>query len=146
MEQWIQETRQILQRSPTGALPLSEILEELRRSGIHLASRDRWLLAILEERTETFGVVRIPRGPWALQTRTLEEIAILQDPWIVLKEVPERRLDGEEVFLGRVREGIRAWGEFLDQGSPSEVARWIRANLEGTLACRAFLSGSRPGR
>ncbi|MFO8173987.1 MAG: hypothetical protein ACQET1_03500 [Gemmatimonadota bacterium] len=139
MEQWIQETRQILERSPTGALPLSDIREELRRSGIHLGARDGWLLTALEARNDLFRIVRASAGPWASGLLPSEGVTILEDPWIVLQEFPSRGFGLGEQILARIRETVQALGRCVDDGSPSGVARWIRVNQEGARTCRALL-------
>lgn len=130
MEHWIQETLHILQRSPTGALPLSSIREELNRAGIRLGNRDPRLLAALERRKELFRVIRIPPGPWTLALSLPAVTGPLREPWVTLREPPPREPRFGEDVVHRIREAVQVWGETLDERSPSAVARWIRANLE----------------
>lgn len=140
MDHWIQETRQILERSPTGALPFSEIRAELKRAGIHLGGRDRWLLTALENRGDLFRIVPCPGGPWSYRPSPLTSPPIPEDPWIVLQvnSATEAGMGGQ--ILACIREAVQAWGRRLDDGSPSGVARWIRANREGARSCRALVS------
>lgn len=141
MEHWIRESRQILDRSATGALPLSELKEELARAGVRLGSRERWLLTALESRRELFRIIRVPPGPWTLGPWRTEEIPALDDPWIVLQGGTPSGFGPEEQILGQIREVVRVWGLGLDDGSASGVARWIRVSQEGTSTCRALFRG-----
>jgi len=140
MDHWIQETRQILERSPTGALPFSEIRTELRRAGIHLGGRDRWLLTALETRRDLFLIVPGPGGPWAWGSSPPAFSPFQEDPWIVLQEDSHANVGMRDQILARIREAVQAWGRRLDDGSPSGVARWIRANREGARSYRALVS------
>ena len=141
MEHWIRESRQILERSPTGALSLSDLKAELERAGIQVGSRERWLLTGLEARRELFRVVRGPTGPWRWDGNMGAELPSVEEPWIILQERTRGRYGPEEAILDQVREAVQAWGRFLADGSPSGVARWIRVNLEGASAFRALFRG-----
>lgn len=140
MEYWIQETRQILERSPTGALPLSQIREELKSAGIHLGARDQWLLTALDARKDLFRILRPMAGPWASGALKSERGSLLDDPWVVLQDFPSRGFGLGEQILARIREAVQAWGRCVDDGSPAGIARWIRANQEGSRTCRALLN------
>lgn len=138
MERWIEECREILERSTTGALPLSALKEELARAGIRVGSRERWLLSALEGRNDLFQIVRMARGAWAPDPAISVEIPVLEDPWIALRKSVPSAPGPCQPLLSGLRESIQAWGRCLDDGSPSGVARWIRANEEGTSTSRVL--------
>jgi hypothetical protein len=138
MDSWIQSVRHVLERAPTGALPLSAIAEELKREGTALNARDPWLLTKLTEDRESFRVIPVPRGPWADGVGEKGDRSWPDDAWIILKCPPERGYGRNEEARGRIQEGFQAWAREMDAASPASVARWIRANLEGARICRAL--------
>ena len=141
MDHWIEAVRRILERAPTGALPLSSIAEELKREGAFLNPRDPCLLSKLTGDQKTFSVIPVPGGPWADGVEKEGNTPWSGDAWIILKRPPERGYGRGEEVRNRIQEGFQAWAREMDGASPVSVARWIRANLEGARICRALATG-----
>jgi len=147
MEDWLNAVRRVLARAPTCTLPFSEVLEALSLEGKGPLPDPRWLLSILMERTDLFRVISVAVGPWAawreasrpggdpLRARQRQD-----DPWILLLRAPEAGFGAPAALASRVRDGLLAWGRSLDEGSPSAVARWLRATLEGSRVCEGLFS------
>ncbi len=140
MDHWVNESRRVLERSPTCALPLTGLVEELCRAGMDLRGRMPWLLTALEGRKDLFRILREPGGPWARCGLQDWPPASHRDPWILLRAPVESY--GEEAPVHRkVREGVLAWGGSMEVDSPRKVARWVRVNREGGRVCRYFVTG-----
>ena len=137
MNRWTQDVRSVLERAPTGALPLSTIAEELRREDVFLNPKDPCLLSNLMEEREMFRVISVPGGPWTNGA----ENQWVGDSWIVLKKPTQQGFGRGEGARCRIQAGVQAWAQEMDDSSPASVARWIRANLEGSLICRALVTG-----
>lgn len=141
MGRWTEDVRTVLERTPTGALPLSSIGEELKRDGVFLNPRDPWLLTSIREDEGTFGIIPLQAGPWIEGAGGWRGIGSREDPWILLKNPPSPGFGRRARTREKVGDGVRAWASGLDQASPSSVARWIRANLEGARICTALAVG-----
>jgi len=148
MEHWMEGVRRILARAPTGTLAFSEILDELAREGMGESPGPRWLLRAVCERKDLFRVIPFLRGPWAhwrAQVQgsgdPLHQGLGSDDPWVLLLRAPVTGNGSAESAMGRIRDGLRAWGQDLDEASPASVSRWIRANREGSRAWRALFNG-----
>ncbi|MGW8266711.1 MAG: hypothetical protein ACWGSQ_10105 [Longimicrobiales bacterium] len=151
MEHWIEGIRRILMRVPTGALAFSRIIAELSEEGMGPPPEPLWLLKTISERKALFRVVPFPRGPWACLREVLPPVwdptrgaPMREDPWILLLRPPEAGFGSAGSFTARVREGLLAWGRCVDDASPASVARWIRANLEGSRALAALVTREAP--
>lgn len=148
MDNWLDGARRILGRVPTGALAFSTLLEELSLEGMGEVPEPRWLLKTLAERSDTFRVLPFVRGPWLHLREVLRagmgpdrDLPVQDDPWILLLRPPEAGFGSADSMMGQIREGLLAWGRSVDDASPASVARWIRANREGTRAWRALVGG-----
>ena len=153
MDLWIEGVRRILLRVPTGALAFSRILEELSEEGMGQLSEPAWLLKTIAERKELFRILPFARGPWACLREVLPPVwdptrgaPMRDDPWILLLRPPEAGFGSAGPVTARVRDGLLAWGRSVDDASPASVARWIRANLEGSRALAALVIGNGPVR
>ena len=151
MENWLEGIRRILMRVPTGALAYSRILEELAVEGMGESPEPMWLLKTISERKDIFRVIPFARGPWACWREAWPQAdspsrgaPLRDDPWILLLRPPEAGFGSAESLMGRMREGLLAWGRTVDDASPASVARWIRASREGARAWEAMVSGKAP--
>ena len=149
MEIWLEGVQRILTRAPTGALAFSRIIEELATEGIGRLPEPRWLLRTVADRNDLFRVIPLARGPWAHWPTGLtprrkrgQESALDEDPWILLLRPPEAGFGSQSLMKGRLTEGLLAWGQYVDDASPTSVARWIRATRESSRAWRALVSGN----
>jgi len=140
MDRWVDCIRQVLERAPTGALPLTTIAVELRREGAFIDPQDPWLLSKLIEDRETFRVIAVPAGPWADLFGKGSDESTSEDSWILLNHYPERSIGQRERVRARILEGFQAWAREMDGASPVSVARWIRANREGARFCTVLAS------
>ena len=151
MDRWTEAIRGILDQAPTGAGPLSSIMEDLGAAGMPVEGRKDWILTRLSELPETFLVLsdhRVPWVPWPGSTPQHEDGPHLpgleQEIWVVSRTNTGSGFGsgfgaGEEA-VRRIREGLQALGTGVDGGSQGSVARWIRANREAERACRVILS------
>lgn len=151
MESWLEGVRRILTRVPTGALAFSQILEELSTEGMGEPPEPHWLLKTLAGRKDLFRIVPFPRGPWAYWLEAVRPpetsrpwTRLRDDPWVLLLRPPEAGFGMEGSMMDRMREGLLAWGRAVDDASPASVARWIRANREGSRAWEALVRGKSP--
>ena len=62
MEDWMESINTILNRTPTWAMPFSDLIGALREEGLTVADRERWILKRLAEHPETFRIIphRLP--------------------------------------------------------------------------------------
>lgn len=151
MQDWIEGVRRILLRVPTGALAFSSLLQELSEAGMGPPPEPRWLLQTIAERRESFRVVPFPRGPWACVREVLPRAwdstrgaSMREDPWILLLRPPEAGFGSAGSLAATMREGLAAWGRSVDDTSPSSIARWIRANLEGSRVLAVLVTRETP--
>jgi hypothetical protein len=141
MNRWTEDIRSVLERAPTGALPLSCIQRELQREGVVLDPEDPWVLSSLREGNETFRVIPFYPEYWAPKDRREGAGRQGGDPWVLLSKTPEQGFGRIARARTRIQDGVRAWAVGLDQASPGAVARWVRGNLEGARICTALATG-----
>lgn len=151
MDDWLEDVRHVLARAPTSTLPFSEVLERLSMEKTGPPPDPRWLLSALSERTDLFRVISVARGPWAHWREAvrpggdpLRSLRREDDPWVLLLPPPRSGFGASHPLVERVREGLLAWGQRLDDSSPSGVARWVRASREGSRVCEALISPRNP--
>ncbi len=157
VSRWFETLREILDRAPTRALPLTTLRLQLRAQGVPMPGGPAWLRKSLEE-NDGFRVIPARRGPWARWATEAPPMARAPEgtragdgrggektpeAWILLRQPVSLAYGPRERTLSRIREGLLAWGEELDEGSPSSVARWIRANRQLEILCRV-LQGGKP--
>ncbi len=145
MDPWIEGIQKILERAPTGALPFSRLLEELRADGLAVEGRERWILSRISEEPGRFKLIpdrrRLGTG-WRPDKESRPPVSprlARRSPWVLSLQgiLPD---PGRKSPLGRLQEGLRAWGREVDEGSGIAVARWIRANEEGERLCLGLSS------
>jgi hypothetical protein len=141
MNRWTEEIRGVLERAPTGALPLSSIGQELRRDGVILDPKDPWVISSLRESQGDFRTISFHPGPWTRAGDGEGGVSGPDDPWVVLRKSPDQGFGRGAGARARIREGVRAWAWGLDPSSPSGVARWVKANMEGGQICTALATG-----
>jgi hypothetical protein len=144
--------RRILDRAPTRVLPLTVLEERMREDGVAGRHPPAGLVRYLEE-DGGFRIVTPFRGPWARlpegqphgSRRRRGEGPVPSPMWILARSPTPPVFGSRERALGRIREGVGAWGEALDRESPASVARWIRANRRLDVICRVLQGGSTEG-
>ena len=136
-----EEIRRVLERSATGALPLSTIRAELRREGLFMDPEDPRVHATIKEEGETFGIISLPKGPWTSRDGLGREGAGQDEVWLLLQKAQAQAAGPGAKARAMIQEGFRAWASGMDPASTRCVARWMRANLEGARVCRALATG-----
>ena len=125
----------------------------MREDGVAGGHPSAGLVRYLEE-DGGFRVVTPFRGPWArmpegelhgFRRGRKAERSALPPTWILAGGPTPRVFGSRERALGRIREGVGAWGQALDRESPASVARWIRANRRLDVICRVLQGGSTEG-
>ena len=147
MERWTQRVKDILDGAPTRALPLSRLIRALKDDGVAEACREDWVLARLTERPERFRVIPDRLGPWVHWPSGGEGGRVPShprksgpDPWIMTCSPGPPPFGPGSQVVGRIQEGLQAWGRSVDDGSQTAVARWIGANHEATKTFEEFFS------
>jgi hypothetical protein len=159
MDPWIAGARRILERSPTGAAPLSRLLAQLGEEGVEVEGREPWILKRLSEQPRLFRVLPKPGKPFrgcppfplwepdphrargGLTEPTPHQFrGGLGEPWVLASSTSAPRFGSGDKAVGRIQETLGAWGRSLDEESPRAVARWIQATLEAEGACSHFLT------
>ena len=137
MDPWIEEIKDLLERTPTGAAPLSSLLESMKEAGILPEGREDWVLQRMAELDALFKVVPDRFGPWMAWPEEASPASgdspgrtQRGDPWIMTWDPPPPHRGPEGKLAGRVRESLQAWGRGLDDGSQASVARWIEVQRE----------------
>jgi hypothetical protein len=164
MDPWTAGARRILERSPTGAAPLSRLLARLEEEGVEVEGREPWILKRLSEQPGLFRVLpnlgnpfrgwpplpgREPgphRGRSGLgEPGPHRDRGGLGEPWVLRCSPYPTCSGGGDQAVRRIQETLGAWGLPLDEKSPRAVARWVRATLEAEGACSLILTGQGGG-
>ncbi len=142
MESWEKRIERILDRAPTRAMALSQLVEAMRVQSSGPPGSPELILRRMKEDRERFKVVPDRLGPWSTPRSRPEAPGRRRgegerDPWILIRTPPSHGTGPEGRIVGQVQESLQAWGQGLDTGSQWAVARWIDANFEAqeTLSC-----------
>lgn len=142
MDSWTTSVGRALGQAHTRALPISSLRRRLAETGEAETGETGWFLARLKDEPSVFRVIADRLGPWSGAVdmaasrgrgESFPEPAMPgTDPWILaLLDVPcGQGSDTTVTVAEKIREGLRAWGMTLDEGSPAAVARWIGAVKE----------------
>jgi hypothetical protein len=151
MDPWTAGARTILERSPTGAAPLSRLLARLEGEGLEVEGRERWILKRLEEQPGLFRVLPDLGQPfrgWPSPPHrtppTGGRVGAVGEPWILARPASPPAFGSRDQAVRRIQDTLGAWGCALDEESPRAVARWIRATLEAEGACSLLLREENP--
>jgi len=147
MDPWTDGARRILERAPTRSLAFSRLLAGLKEEGMEVEGREAWVLKRLSEHSELFRILPDHRGPFLGWPRdgasgcgSFDPLRRVGDPWVLACPAPPPGSGAKERAVRRIQEGLGAWGRCLDEGSPSAVARWIRATREAEGTCSVILA------
>lgn len=113
-----------LRRSPSPALALSHLAEEVRAATGTRALEPRDLLSALRRHPDRFKILDPGKGPWRFAVRGSGSPA--EEPWVVSLGDPESPPEGylADRLQRRLRESVRSVAVALDADSPREVLRW----------------------
>lgn len=135
MESLLNHVAEILERHPWPALPVAELVRQLRHDTTGVLPSEEALLRLLSREPHRFRVLQASAGIGALSGR----VASVQErcephgpallgpeavgPWII--GTPGGAGAGAPHVLGRVRTSLAHLGRRLDPGSGSAVVRWL---------------------
>ena len=113
-----------LRRSPSPALALSQLAEEVRGATGSRTLEPLELLAALRRHPDRFKILDPGKGPWRFAVRGAGSPA--DEPWVVSLTEPESPPEGylADRLQRRLRESVRSVAVALDADSPREVLRW----------------------
>ena len=115
--------REILNRSPTPALPLPRLLEAIEEETVgYVASVER-ILTEIRSRPDLFRVLDPMIGPWRRATAKPGEVPPWSPDTWVLGLDPDTRASSP--VSARTTESLRCLGRRVDENSATGVARWL---------------------
>lgn len=115
--------REILDRSPTPALPLPRLVEAIaEETAGHVAGAER-ILAEIRLRPDLFRVLDPLIGPWRRATAKPGEVPPWGPETWVLSLHPSTR--AASPVSARTAESLRCLGKKVDENSATAVAHWL---------------------
>ena len=138
MDAMLRAAEAALRRSPSPALALSQLVEEISAATGHRAPAPAELLEALRRHPERFKILDPGRGPWRFLARG--STSTPDEPWVVSLGDPEDPSEGyaADRLERRLRESIRRVAVELDADSPREVFRWRAMALAGASLARVL--------
>ena len=138
MDDVLRAAEAALRRSPSPALALSDLVEEIRADLGHRAPEPIELLDALRRHPGRFKILDPGKGPWRFLAQGSH--SAVDEPWIVSLGDPDSPTDTclADQLERRLRESVRSVAVALDADSPREVLRWRALAMASAALARRF--------
>lgn len=138
MDALLRAAEAALRRSPSPALALSSLTDEVRAATGEPGLEPDGLLDALRRHPDRFKILDPGRGPWRFVARDSPSSA--NEPWVVSLDDPDCPPEGflAERLQRRLRESVRSVARAVDAESPREVLRWHAMAVAGATVIEVF--------